>query len=85
MDSLGPKAQLRNARRNTGSARAKVLIVEMSFKKLYEGQPLFDRIYDTLTRIGFAYHGNFQQLLNRVDGSVLQADGIFINANAYHI
>jgi len=54
----------------------------MSFKKLYEGQPLFDRIYDTLTRIGFAYHGNFQQLLNPVDGSVLQADGIFINANA---
>jgi FkbM family methyltransferase len=63
-------------------ARAKVLIVEMSFKKLYEGQPLFDRIYDTLTRIGFAYHGNFhEQLLNPVDGSVLQADGIFINAD----
>jgi hypothetical protein len=54
----------------------------MSFKKLYEGQPLFDRIYDTLTRIGFAYHGNFHgQLLNPVDGSVLQADGIFINAD----
>jgi FkbM family methyltransferase len=61
--------------------RAKVLIVETSFERLYEGQPLFDTIYETLKRMGFAYHGNFIQLLNPVDGSVLQADGIFMKAN----
>jgi FkbM family methyltransferase len=61
--------------------RATVLIVEMSFRRLYEGQPLFDTIYDTLRQMGFAYHGNFIQLLNPVDGSVLQADGIFMKAN----
>jgi FkbM family methyltransferase len=61
--------------------RARVLIVETSFRRLYEGQPLFDTIYDMLRQMGFAYHGNFIQLLNPVDGSVLQADGIFMKAN----
>jgi len=60
--------------------RAKVLIVETSFKSLYEGQPLFDSIYEKLKGMGFAHHGNFSQVLNPIDGSVLQADGIFIKA-----
>jgi len=30
--------------------------------------------------MGLAYHGNFTQLLNPIDGSVLQADGIFIKS-----
>jgi FkbM family methyltransferase len=57
---------------------AKLLIVEMSFESLYDGQPLFDTIYETVKRMGFAYHGNFGQLLNPIDGNILQADGIFI-------
>ena len=61
--------------------RATVLIVETSFRRLYDGQPLFDTIYDMLREMGFAYSGNFMQLLNPVDGSVLQADGIFMKAN----
>jgi FkbM family methyltransferase len=59
---------------------AKLLIVETSFENLYDDQPLFDAIYESLKRIGFAYHGNFSQLLNPVDGSILQADGIFIKS-----
>ncbi len=59
---------------------AKLLIIETSFERLYEEQPLFDTIYDTLRRMGFAYHGNLAQLLSPVDGSVLQADGIFMKA-----
>jgi hypothetical protein len=30
--------------------------------------------------MGFAYHGNFSQLLNPIDGNILQADGIFIRS-----
>lgn len=59
---------------------AKLLIIETSFERLYEGQPLFDTIYETLRRMGFAYHGNFAQLLSPVDGGVLQADSIFVKA-----
>ena len=61
--------------------KAKALIVETSFESLYEGQPLFDEIYVMARRMGFAHHGNLSQLLSPVDGSVLQADGIFIKAN----
>jgi FkbM family methyltransferase len=58
-------------------SRAKMLIVETSFRTLYEGQPLFDEIYSLLRRMGFKYVGSWNQLLSPVDGSVLQADAIF--------
>jgi len=59
-------------------SRARVLIIEVTFKTLYEGQPLFDDIYKHVSQKGFKYMGNFDQLLSPVDGSVLQADAIFI-------
>ena len=59
---------------------AKLLIVETSFESLYDDQPLFDTIYETLKRMGLAYHGNFGQLLNPIDGNILQADAIFIKS-----
>jgi FkbM family methyltransferase len=58
--------------------RAKVLIIEVSFQELYEGQPLFDDIYRLLKSKGFTYMGNIYQLLNPLDDSILQADAIFI-------
>jgi hypothetical protein len=30
--------------------------------------------------MGFAYHGNFSQLLNPIDGNILQADAIFVKS-----
>jgi FkbM family methyltransferase len=64
-------------------ARAKLLIVEVSFQKLYEGQPLFAEIYELFRRKGFRYMGNFDmgnlpQLKNPADGSVLQANAVFL-------
>jgi FkbM family methyltransferase len=59
---------------------AKLLIVELSFESLYDGQPLFDTIHQTVKRMGFAYHGNFSQILNPIDGNILQADGIFLKS-----
>lgn len=57
--------------------KAAVVIVEVSFVELYEGQVLFDQIYYRLKRLGFQYMGNYEQLLSPLSGQVLQADAIF--------
>jgi len=59
-------------------ARAKLIVVEVSFQTLYERQPLFDEIYRALRSKGFVYIGNLDQLTSPLDGSVLQADAIFL-------
>jgi FkbM family methyltransferase len=58
--------------------QARVLIVETSFQCLYVDQLLFDDIYDILREMGFRYVGNLLQLKSPLDGSVLQADSIFM-------
>jgi FkbM family methyltransferase len=59
-------------------SRAKLLVVETSFQTLYETQPLFDAVYSMLMQRGFAYIGNWDQLISPADGSVLQADAMFV-------
>ena len=59
-------------------AQSKAIIIEVSFREVYEGQPLFDQTYELLKRNGFDYMGNLYQLLNPLDGSPLQADALFI-------
>jgi FkbM family methyltransferase len=59
-------------------SRARVLIVETSFQVLYDGQPLFDTVYDMLRQMNFVYCGNSGQLASPIDGSVLQSDSIFM-------
>lgn len=61
--------------------RSKVVIVEMSFEKLYKDQPLFHEVYTELYRLGFSYHGNLEQLISPTTSEILQADCIFINSN----
>jgi FkbM family methyltransferase len=58
--------------------KAKAIIVEVSFRELYEGQPLFETIFEMLSAKGFKYMGNLYQLLNPVDGAPLQADALFV-------
>lgn len=58
-------------------ARAKIIIIEVSFQPLYEGGPLFDDVYRLLRDHGFTYNGNFEQLSSPRDGRILQADAIF--------
>jgi hypothetical protein len=58
--------------------RTKILIVETSMVPLYEGQPLFRQIMTMLDRLGFSYYGALSQFANPIDGSVLQADAIFM-------
>jgi FkbM family methyltransferase len=54
-----------------------LIIAETSFVELYQGQPLFNEVYDFLRNKGFEYYGNFDQMTDPKAGSVLQADAIF--------
>jgi FkbM family methyltransferase len=54
------------------------LLTEVSFQELYAGQPLFDEMHDLLKRAGFRYAGSLDTMLSPLDGSVLQADALFI-------
>ncbi len=58
-------------------SRASVLIVETSFQSLYQGQYLFDAIYDMLRQRGFRYMGGEESLKNPQDGSILACDSVF--------
>ena len=59
-------------------ARSKAAIIEVSFRELYEGQPLFDSIHRTMHDASFSYMGNLYQLTHPNDRSVLQADALFV-------
>lgn len=56
---------------------AALLIIETSFRTLYEGQPLFADIYRMLTDWGFRYAGALDQLRDDNDGSIIQEDSLF--------
>jgi FkbM family methyltransferase len=59
-------------------SQAKVLIVETTFETLYDGQPLWKDIFGLLSNMGFSYMGNLSQMESPLDGSILQADSIFV-------
>ncbi len=54
------------------------VLLEVSFRTLYEGQGSFAEIHAILEKAGFAYSGNLEQLLSPRDGSILQADALFL-------
>lgn len=58
--------------------RAVAVITETSFRKLYEGQALFDEIYLKMKELGFEFQGNLEQMVSPADGTVVQADSIFV-------
>ena len=57
--------------------RADLLIVEASFRTLYDGQPLFDDIYALMRENGFKFVGIQDYLADPRDGQILQIDGVF--------
>lgn len=58
-------------------ARAKYVITEVSFARLYEQQPLYEDIYRLLAEMGFNYRGSLFQMPDPRDGRLLQADAFF--------
>jgi FkbM family methyltransferase len=59
-------------------SKTSVVLIEMSFVKLYKNIPLFHDIYHKLYNHGFKFRGNLAQMLHPVTGEVVQADAIFI-------
>ena len=54
------------------------VLVETSFKPLYDHQAYFPQIYSFLVAHGFEYAGCFEQMLSPHDGAILQMDGLFL-------
>lgn len=77
IDVQGYEAHVLRGGENT-VRRASALIVETSFETLYESQPLFSGIYDTLTRWGFTYLGALDQFSDPHDRRPLQQDSLFV-------
>ena len=59
-------------------AKAKLLILELSYQELYKGQPLFNDIYQELAQLGFQFCGTMEQLKDPKSQAFLDADCIFI-------
>lgn len=57
---------------------ATILLIEVTFQKLYRGQKMFKDIYTQLSDIGFQLYGFRNQVISPIDGSVLQAHAYFI-------
>lgn len=53
------------------------VLLEVSFRPLYQGQGTFAEIHVLLQSAGFSYSGNLGQLCSPIDGSILQADALF--------
>ena len=60
--------------------KATVIIIETSFCKLYEKQPLFDDIYSILLSHNYCYAGALETLKDPNTGRILQEDSIFISS-----
>ena len=56
---------------------ARVTIIEASFIRLYENQPLFDDIYKKMRLFGFVYHSALRQKINSKNGEIIFEDAIF--------
>lgn len=61
-------------------ARAEVVLLELSFEELYEGQPLFAELLDTMRELGFHFRGTMAQMPHPKDGRMLDADCFFVKS-----
>ncbi len=59
-------------------AECEALIVETSFYPLYEGQPLFERVYERLGALGFNYSGNGYGKKHPRNQEVVSDDSFFV-------
>jgi len=60
-------------------ARASYVAVEVTFQEQYVGQPLFDGVYQLMTREGFIYRGSAGQYESKSEGLFAYADAVFEN------
>jgi hypothetical protein len=60
---------------------AKIVILEMSFLKIYENLPLFHDVYEKMYNLGFRFRGSLAQMLHPQTGEIVQTDAIFVKEN----
>ncbi len=60
---------------------ARAVIMEVSFVKLYEGQPTFDKLYNLLRDLGFKYCGSLEQKNDKLSGAIISEDSLFVRDN----
>lgn len=77
LDVQGYEIPVLEGARETLAKTAIVAIEVCLFRRLYEGQPLFDDIYRVLFEMGFSYRGNAEQMARKSDGRIVEADAIF--------
>ena len=58
--------------------KARIIIIETSFKNLYFGQPTFETLYQKLKFLDFSYFGSLQQKINSKTGEIISEDSIFL-------
>jgi FkbM family methyltransferase len=59
-------------------AKAKVVLIELSYEELYVGQPLFGEVFGLLVGLGFRFAGTLAQMPHPEDGRLLDADCLFV-------
>jgi len=60
-------------------SRARIVIAETSFEKLYENQAFFDDIYNIMKGMCFSFKGSWGPMMKNLnDGSVFCCDSVFI-------
>jgi len=59
--------------------RAHLVVSEVSFYELYEGQPLFAEIHARMAALGFRFRGNIEQHHSQKCNRILFADAVFEN------
>jgi FkbM family methyltransferase len=59
--------------------RARLVVSEVSFYELYEGQPLFAEIHARMAALGFRFRGNIEQHHSQKCDRILFADAVFEN------
>lgn len=80
LDVQGHEKAVINGGRET-IRRARLVISEVSFYELYDGQPLFAEIHQLLAELGFRYRGSIEQHYSRKSDQILFADAVFENIN----
>jgi FkbM family methyltransferase len=63
--------------------RCIMVVVEVSFYPLYEGQPLFADVHDAMRELGFRYGGALQSHRHKSNGTVIQEDALFLKEAAW--
>jgi FkbM family methyltransferase len=59
-------------------SKASAVIIESIFEPFYEGQWLFDDVYDHFSKTGFKFMGFADQVVSKKTGIPIYADAIFI-------